>query len=73
MLRLECRALLPDLVRFAYIPANDHRVNEPASPVKNHHRGSSPDIYALNSGVDEGQDHVLIMEFAQNARVSQAK
>jgi hypothetical protein len=52
------RSLLPDLVRFAYVPSSA-LVNS-TKPVS---EGDS-DIYASYSGLGhDGQDHVLVLEF----------
>ncbi|KAF8323509.1 P-loop containing nucleoside triphosphate hydrolase protein [Cantharellus anzutake] len=68
-LQLVSLALLPDLVQFAYIPADDHRINESDSTSR-HHQGSSSDIYGPKG---EEEDHVLVMEFVENVKNNRAK
>ncbi|KAF9511370.1 hypothetical protein BS47DRAFT_1298934 [Hydnum rufescens UP504] len=67
----EIKALLPDLVRFAYIPASDHRINA-EGPSSRNGREPSPDIYALNDNAED-EEHVLVMEFAERPPSWQAK
>ncbi|EJD53252.1 DEAD/H helicase [Auricularia subglabra TFB-10046 SS5] len=63
----EIKALLPDLVRFAYIPANDLRINAAAANPTD----GGPDIYetaASGSGLTlDDEEHVLILEFLEGA------
>ncbi|KIJ60621.1 hypothetical protein HYDPIDRAFT_32044 [Hydnomerulius pinastri MD-312] len=71
----ELKALLPDLVKFAYIPRNELRIHaETASQVQRSGR-KSPD-FSLNSqgssssqlpGMEE-DEHVLVLEFAENVK-----
>lgn len=70
------RALLPDLVKFAYIPQNQLRIHGDSSTVRDadskRRRGESPDFSAFASGMKgtstEDEDEVLILEFAENSR-----
>jgi hypothetical protein len=68
----QIRALLPDLVRFAFIPASDHRINAEA-PSSRNERDKSPDIYAPNDIVEDEEEHVLVMEFVERSQSWQAK
>ena len=68
----QIRALLPDLVRFAYIPASDHRINAEA-PSSRKGRDTSPDIYAPNDIAEDEEEHVLVMEFVERSQSWQAK
>jgi DEAD/DEAH box helicase domain-containing protein len=69
----ECRALLPDLIKFAYIPHNEFRINadpqgqSSSPPLK---RSGSPDFsaFATSRSILEEDEHVLILEFAENSR-----
>ncbi|KAF8316647.1 P-loop containing nucleoside triphosphate hydrolase protein [Clavulina sp. PMI_390] len=68
----EIKALLPDIVRFAYIPANDHRINDNSVSASSdvstsrskYRREPSPDLYELKKP-GEDSDHVLVMEFVE--------
>ena len=65
------RALLPDLIKFAYIPRNEHRIHGDADMLKRSGRRESspdfsvPDPLGLRS---ENGDHVLVLEFAENSK-----
>lgn len=59
------RALLPEIVRFAYIPANDHRIHDQAA-ASSSKRGGSPDLYAPTPHSGHSEEHVLVMEFSDN-------
>lgn len=71
------RALLPELIKFSYIPQNELRIHsEPQAPRANgSRREPSPDFSVfsaassskLNTSVDAGE-HVLVLEFADNSR-----
>ncbi|KAH0830257.1 P-loop containing nucleoside triphosphate hydrolase protein [Lanmaoa asiatica] len=67
----ELKALLPDLIKFAYIPRNELRIH--AETLSQQQRGGrrSPDFSIPSSsqlpGVEE-EEHVLILEFAENSR-----
>ncbi|KAI9456100.1 hypothetical protein HD554DRAFT_2317614 [Boletus coccyginus] len=67
----ELKALLPDLIKFAYIPRDELRIH--AETLSQQQRGGrrSPDFSILSSsqipGVEE-EEHVLILEFAENSR-----
>jgi len=69
------RALLPELVRFAYIPSSEHRIHSDrtsgtTSGKRIDPRRASPDIYeqhAAPPSSEEGQ--VLILEFVDSSRM----
>ncbi|KAG9318135.1 DEAD H helicase [Chiua virens] len=67
----ELKALLPDLVKFAYIPRNELRIH--ADTLSQQQRGGrrSPDFSIPSSsqlpGIEE-EEHVLVLEFAQNSK-----
>ncbi|KAH7889934.1 DEAD H helicase [Phlebopus sp. FC_14] len=66
----ELKALIPDLIKFAYIPCNELRIQ----PSQTQHGRKSPD-FSLSSqarssqlpGMDE-DEHVLVLEFAENSK-----
>ncbi|KZV84071.1 hypothetical protein EXIGLDRAFT_727691, partial [Exidia glandulosa HHB12029] len=59
----EIKALLPDLVKFAYIPANDLQVQMAAQD-----RDGAPDIYASSSTHTlDDEEHVLVLEFLEGS------
>lgn len=60
------RAIIPDLLRFGYIPADQIKLN--SSDVPGSVRSSSP-TYALPSGpiLDE-EEHVLVLEFVESTK-----
>lgn len=63
------RALLPDLVKFAYTPAQELQIHEETSSG----RKKSPDFSAFqNSGSSsrkmDDDEHVLLLEFAENSK-----
>jgi DEAD/DEAH box helicase domain-containing protein len=71
------RALLPDIIKFAYIPHNDIRIHAETLG-REHKRSNSPD-FALRSRPlatpassqlpgHEEEEHVLVLEFAENFR-----
>jgi hypothetical protein len=64
-----CRALLPGLIKFAYIPRNEHRIHGDAGPSKRD-RGVSPGpdfiLPQTSVSVPEDEDHVLVLELAEN-------
>lgn len=69
------RTLLPDLIKFAYIPQNDLRVNaDPQIPESNRQRDRSPDFTIPDAttttglNIVEPEEHVLILEFAENSK-----
>ena len=57
------RALLPDLVKFAYVSADEHRIHEQQGSSTSKRRAESPDLYAPVP--NDGDEHVLVMEFAE--------
>lgn len=64
------RALLPDLIKFAYIPQSDHRINADSQPHKGKERAQAPDYSAFTTtsssqGTSEEAEHVLILDFAE--------
>ncbi|KII88939.1 hypothetical protein PLICRDRAFT_175191 [Plicaturopsis crispa FD-325 SS-3] len=66
----ELKALLPDLIKFAYIPANDLRVNDTSETTSS--RSKEPDFSLAgpshNSGNTEKEEHVLVLDFAENSK-----
>jgi DEAD/DEAH box helicase domain-containing protein len=60
------RAIIPDLLRFGYIPADQIKLN--SSDVPGSVRSSSP-TYALPSApiLDE-EEHVLVLEFVESTK-----
>ncbi|KAH8117220.1 DEAD/H helicase [Phellopilus nigrolimitatus] len=68
------RALLPDLVRFAYIPHEQLRINAESQTdeaLRSKGRGKSPDFSAFSrkdasssSGSSPEDEHVLVLDFA---------
>ncbi|KAF9452846.1 DEAD/H helicase [Macrolepiota fuliginosa MF-IS2] len=62
-------ALLPDLVKFSYIPKNDLKVNE-TDDSPNKRRAKSPDflIPSSNKPSTEENGHVLVLEFFDNVK-----
>ncbi|KAG2115190.1 DEAD H helicase [Suillus discolor] len=75
----ELKALLPDVVEFAYIPRSDLRIHGEAVSQQNK-RSNSPDfmLHPQSLAVDtplgyrlpghEEEEHVLVLEFAENFR-----
>ncbi|KAL1746966.1 P-loop containing nucleoside triphosphate hydrolase protein [Schizophyllum fasciatum] len=62
----ELKALLPDLIKFAYIPKNELLVNDTTQQ-----RGKSPDFSRYSSRADDAgivDEHVLILELADNSK-----
>jgi DEAD/DEAH box helicase domain-containing protein len=71
-LGLRIRALLPDLIKFAYIPRHELYVNGDAP------RGSrekSPDFSAIGpaGSFDDHEEHVLVLEFVENSKGKRSK
>jgi DEAD/DEAH box helicase domain-containing protein len=71
----ELKALLPDLINFAYIPHNDLRVNAPTqSNLLPKTWGRSPDFSMQNTAskvaIDflEPEEHVLVLEFVNTSK-----
>ena len=68
-----CRALLPDLIKFAYIPHNDLRIHAETLSQQSK-RSKSPEfmLHATPAGSGlpghEEEEHVLVLEFAENYR-----
>lgn len=77
------RALLPDVVEFAYIPRSDLRIHGEAVSQQNK-RSNSPDfmLHPQSLAVDtplgyrlpghEEEEHVLVLEFAENFRTTKS-
>jgi len=62
------RALLPELIRFAYIPQSQHRINAASQVGKGKSRAESPDFSiggSRSGGALEDDEHVLILDFAE--------
>ncbi|KAG6832721.1 hypothetical protein H0H92_012293 [Tricholoma furcatifolium] len=70
------RTILPELIKFSYIPRNELRVTEESLKAR---RERSPDYSAFSvastsvSALDNDHDHVLVLEFVDNARGKKAK
>lgn len=68
-----CRALLPDLIKFAYIPQSEHRIHADSRPHKGKERAPSPDYSGYMSATSSGNvggaleddEHVLVLDFAE--------
>jgi len=64
------RALLPDLIKFAYIPKNEHFINESGSSSKSvggrdqDFRLTSEDTTPLCGYLDD-EEHVLVLDFSE--------
>ncbi|KAF8078143.1 P-loop containing nucleoside triphosphate hydrolase protein, partial [Lyophyllum atratum] len=75
----ELKALLPDQIKFSYIPRNDLRVNEQSLSASRGHRERSPDYSAFRNAstskipIDDEEEHVLVLEFVDNARGKKIK
>ncbi|KAF4578591.1 hypothetical protein EYR36_000398 [Pleurotus pulmonarius] len=57
----ELKALLPDVIKFAYIPKTEHNI----------HGESRPDPFEPSSStnrIEDDTDHVLILDFAENSK-----
>jgi DEAD/DEAH box helicase domain-containing protein len=63
------RALMPDLIKFAYIPQSEHRINGDVQGHKGKERAQSPTYSAYTSssvgGGLEEEEHVLILDFGE--------
>ena len=61
------RALLPDLIKFAYIPKNEHFINESASSSKS--VGEQDQLTRDNATSPRGylndEEHVLVLDFSE--------
>ncbi|KAF7975315.1 hypothetical protein HWV62_10102 [Athelia sp. TMB] len=70
----ELKALLPDLIKFAYIPPNDLRIHENTQAANAERpRARSPDfnlasVSARTVPTLETEEHVLVLEFAENSK-----
>ncbi|KAF8580679.1 P-loop containing nucleoside triphosphate hydrolase protein [Ramaria rubella] len=72
----ELKALLPDLIRFAYIPQSEHCINSDVQSHKGKDRARSPDYSAhANSGHGalEADEHVLILDFSEFGKPKKQK
>ncbi|KAF8475426.1 P-loop containing nucleoside triphosphate hydrolase protein [Gautieria morchelliformis] len=65
----EIKALMPDLIKFAYIPQSEHRINGDVQTHKGHEWARSPTYSAYTSssvgGGLEDDEHVLILDFVE--------
>jgi len=60
------RALLPDLVKFAYTPKNQHSINGDAP---RHQQENSPDFLCESTGsAIDAEEHVLVLEFVESSK-----
>ncbi|KAH0584083.1 hypothetical protein H2248_009656 [Termitomyces sp. 'cryptogamus'] len=72
----ELKAILPDLIKFAYIPRNELRVTEDSLKGR---RENSPDCSVSGAAstsvaaLENEDDHILILEFVDNARGKKTK
>ncbi|KAG5342219.1 hypothetical protein C0989_004531 [Termitomyces sp. Mn162] len=70
------QAILPDLIKFAYIPRNELRVTEDSLKGR---RENSPDCSVSGAAstsvaaLENEDDHILILEFVDNARGKKTK
>ncbi|KAG6874311.1 hypothetical protein C0995_001536 [Termitomyces sp. Mi166 len=70
------KAILPDLIKFSYIPQNELRVTEDSLKGR---REKSPDYSVFNSAstsvaaLENEDDHVLVLEFVDIARGKKTK
>ncbi|KAL4065341.1 P-loop containing nucleoside triphosphate hydrolase protein [Scleroderma citrinum] len=71
----ELKALLPDLIKFAYIPHNELRIHAETSSQAQKNGRNSPDFSLRSQGPSSSQlpgieedEHVLVLEFAENSR-----
>ncbi|KAF8522099.1 DEAD/H helicase [Hysterangium stoloniferum] len=63
----ELKTLLPDLIKFAYIPTSQHRINAASSSSsKGKGREASPgySMYSAGGALEE-DEHVLVLDFAE--------
>lgn len=70
------RAILPEIVKFAYIPRADLQIHGD-SQAKSKKRSRSPDYSAFDSSlgtsasgsrITDDEEHVLVLDFVDNAR-----
>ena len=68
-----CRALLPDMVKFSYIPKNELRIHGDSSTSipemsQNTSAYASPSVSSWTPLIGEDHEHVLVLEFAGPSR-----
>ncbi|KAG6909832.1 hypothetical protein DXG01_015105 [Tephrocybe rancida] len=70
------QAILPDLIKFSYIPQNELRVTEDSLKGR---RENSPGYSSFGAAstsavtLDNQEDHILVLEFVDNARGKKTK
>ncbi|KAH7910172.1 hypothetical protein BJ138DRAFT_1153504 [Hygrophoropsis aurantiaca] len=71
----ELKALLPDLIKFAYIPQNEFRIHSETASQNVKNGRNSPDFSMKEKSTSsdsclglEEDEHVLILEFAEKSR-----
>ncbi|KAG8858046.1 hypothetical protein FRB91_010520 [Serendipita sp. 411] len=62
-----CRAVIPDLLRFGYIPADQVRLNS-SEDQKGKKRASSPTYALPSASILDDEDHVLVFEFIESTK-----
>ncbi|KAG6849336.1 hypothetical protein H0H93_009302 [Arthromyces matolae] len=67
------RAILPDLIKFAYIPRNQLRITEEISRGRKSPDYSSCSGSTSTSTLENEEDHVLVLEFVDNVRGTKTK
>jgi len=61
------RALLPDLIRFAYIPADALRINSNDTSTSKK-RAGSPSFVLTGRNVFDEEVHVLVLDFVESTK-----
>lgn len=56
---------MPDLIKFAYIPKSERRINADIQTHQGKERAGSSDYSAYSAGVLQEDEHVLILDFAE--------
>lgn len=69
------RALLPDIICFAYFKAGDLRVNAEGADKTNDIRQPEPDIYAPRNFLNntDEEEHVLVLDFVETGNRNKPK
>jgi len=61
------RALLPDLIRFAYIPADALRINSNDTSTSKKRANSPSFVLTGKNGLNE-EEHVLVLDFVESTK-----